>query len=288
MIPRYRFASKSFGLRASSAVKALMASSRRPAPISARPSREWAPWQRVAERHRALELGHGRAVVAALQVRHAHEEARLRGLAALEEAVDEGLAAQDLVAPEERVAQEVGVEAVVLERPPRGARSSTTPASWPSCERQSARTEDRAQIRRVLRHHALELRRRLGQAGRLVEGEGQVEADSGAAPAAARGLSGNSRSPPVAAELGVGGAEVGARLEAAGVLLERRLGSSRWRRGCRPPGATRRRGPGARPHRRPWARAARGRSRERREGGEHRGMTAILMAAATCGTAGRL
>jgi hypothetical protein len=132
------------------------------APHQRAPEQGMGARQRLAERDpQRSSSGTAAAVVAALQVGHAHEQARLRGLAALEEPVDEGLAAQDLVAPDERVAQEVRVEAVVLEVRFARGRELDHARILPELRAAIGEHEIRAQVRGILRDHALELRGRL-------------------------------------------------------------------------------------------------------------------------------
>ena len=168
------------GSTASSRWKASAASGLLPVPMRARPSRLQTVVSLGSSSVAFCSSGRAAAGVLAAQVGDPHEQAGGRAVAALEQPVDQGLAAQRTRCGAGARCRGGSSRGGPRRGRPRAARAGPPRARpAPCCSSQSARRRRAAVFFGVGGHHLLQLSRGLLDQRRLVEGEGEVEADRG-------------------------------------------------------------------------------------------------------------
>jgi hypothetical protein len=222
MFPSWRLASKSFGLLLERAAVRLLRA------VGVGHSLERLSQQRVDAGQARVELGGAPQLVACgprvarPQLRRSHQQAGLGGVAPPQHAVDEDLAALEIVLADERAAEEVRVGAVLAERCFVRGEQLHDLRGVSLLQLALGEQQQRALVVGLLLDHERELAGRLRKAGRLVEGEAQVEADRRV------GLVAGQRLPVLLDRLGVTAQprvrrpQVGPHVRAVGALLQDR------------------------------------------------------------------
>ena len=166
----------------------------------------------------APQLGKRARRVLATQVGHRDQEASGGGVAVAQQPVDEGLAAQELSLSDEGVAHQVAIEPILLELALVRRQKLDDTRVVPRLELTVGQKEEGGRVRGVEGDHPLELGEGLRDLGRLVEGQGQVEAHRSQRGIELERLSILLGRILVAAQAREGRPEVGASVDPVGLL----------------------------------------------------------------------